>query len=130
MQNLAKAFKALSDESRLRIINLLLHSGELCVCDIESIMGCTQTKVSRHLSYLKSVGLINVRRQALWMLYSIPKPKSDEHKKLLDCVRTIVGSNPVAQRDAKQLIKNVKSGCCATFSVIKPHHIPVTLELN
>ncbi len=129
MQNLAQVFKALSDESRLRIINILVHSGELCVCDIESIMGFTQTKVSRHLTYLKKVGLVDGRRHGLWMLYSMAKPKSDEHKKLLDCVKTIVASNPVAQRDAKQLIKNVKSGCCATFSVIKPHQIPATLEL-
>ena len=130
MQNLAQVFKALSDESRLRIINLLIHSGELCVCDIESIMECTQTKVSRHLAYLKSVGLIDGRRQGLWMLYSIAKPKSDEHKKLLDCVKTIVANNPVAQRDAKQLIRNVRAGCCTTFSVIKPNQIPATLELN
>ncbi len=76
MEELAVVFKALSDESRLRIINLLFYSGELCVCDIERVMGATQTKVSRHLAYLRKVGLVDDRRQGLWMLYSIAKPKN------------------------------------------------------
>lgn len=130
MQHLAKAFKALSDESRLRIISLLLHSGELCVCDIESILGCTQTKVSRHLSYLKKVGLVEGRQQGLWILYSIPKPKSENHQRLLECVKTIVATNPIALKDMKQLNKNINRGCCATFSILKPNQAPVTLQLN
>ena len=130
MQQLAKAFKALSDESRLRIINLLLHSGELCVCDIEAILGCTQTKVSRHLNYLKKGGLVEGRQQGLWMLYSIPKPKNEDHKALLECVKTIVTTNPIALKDMKQLNKNINKGCCATFSILKPNQVPVTLQLN
>ena len=130
MQNLATVFKALCDESRLRIINILLHSGELCVCDIESIMGFTQTKVSRHLANLKRAGLVEDRRQGLWMLYSIAKPKSDEHRQLLDCVTKLLRSNPVAQRDAKQLTMDIKKGCCTTFSILKPNEVPAVLEFN
>ncbi len=120
MKNLANVFKALSDESRLRIISILLTSGELCVCDIEATMSFTQTKVSRHLAYLKRAQLVNERRQGLWKLYSISKPKSPEHKQVLDCVSEIVRSQPVAQSDAKLLTRNIKKGCCTTFSVIKP----------
>ena len=69
MDTLAKTFKALSDESRLRILGIILRSEELCVCDIEYVMGFTQTKVSRHLAYLKNAGLVEDRRQGLWMLY-------------------------------------------------------------
>ena len=130
MQQLAKAFKALSDESRLRIINLLIHSGELCVCDIESILGYTQTKVSRHLSYLRKAGLIEGRQQGLWMLYSIPNPKNEDHKRLLESVKTIITTNPIAQKDLKQLSKNINKGCCATFSILKPNQVPVTIQLN
>ena len=49
MKELAAVFKALADEARLRILNLLFRTGELCVCDIEATTGFTQTKVSRHL---------------------------------------------------------------------------------
>jgi ArsR family transcriptional regulator, arsenate/arsenite/antimonite-responsive transcriptional repressor len=130
MKNLTAVFKALSDESRLRIINLLMHAGELCVCDIESIMGFTQTKVSRHLSYLKKAGLVDDRRKGLWMLYSIAKPKSAEHREVLECVGRFLQTNPVARNDARELIKNVRKGCCTTFSVLKPNEVPVVLELN
>ena len=130
MKELAVAFKALSDEARLRILNLLFRTGELCVCDIQSTTGFTQTKVSRHLLFLKNAGLLDSRQQGLWMLYKIATPRNNEHQKLLDCLRTILQSNPVAQRDARELGKSIKRGCCTTFSSIKPNQIPATLELN
>lgn len=130
MKELAKVFKALSDESRLRILNLIFRSGEICVCDIESITGFTQTKTSRHLSYLRNAELVESRQEGLWMLYSIAKPKSREHEQLLDCLKTILQINPVALKDAKELNKNINKGCCTTFSVIKPDIKPAVFELN
>ncbi|MBM2842040.1 MAG: transcriptional regulator, ArsR family [Bacteroidetes bacterium] len=130
MKELEIAFKALADESRLRILNLLFASGELCVCDVEAITGFTQTKVSRHLLYLKNAGLLDSRQHGLWMLYKIATPKNDEHRQLLDCLEQILQSNTVAQRDTKELAKNIKKGCCTTFSTIKPNQIPANLELN
>ena len=130
MKELATIFKALSDEARLRILNLLFRSGELCVCDIESTTGFTQTKVSRHLSYLRNAGLIDSRQQGLWMLYKIATARNDEHQQLLDCLQTILQTNSTAKRDARELEKNIKNGCCATFSTIKPNQIPVSLELT
>lgn len=64
--------KALSDETRLRILNLL-YEKELCVCDINESLDIMQTKASRHLSYLKKAGLITGRKQAQWVYYSIVK---------------------------------------------------------
>jgi ArsR family transcriptional regulator len=130
MQDIALLFKALADEARLRILNILIRSGELCVCDIEAIMGFTQTKVSRHLGYLKRAGLVQDRREGLWMLYSIAKPKDDQHKKILAILKEILASHPVAGRDTKMLAKNIHKGCCATFTEIKPNQIPAILELN
>ena len=130
MKELAKVFKALSDEARLRILNLIFRAGEICVCDIESITGFTQTKTSRHLSYLRNAELVDARQQGLWMLYSIAKPKSKEHKQLLDCLKTILQLNASAVKDAKELNKNINKGCCTTFSVIKPEIKPAVLELN
>jgi len=130
MKRLAAMFRALSDESRLRIINLLVHSGELCVCDIQSIMGFTQTKVSRHLSYLKRAGLVNDRRKGLWMLYSIAKPTDQEQRLMLESLDRMVRENPVALKDHRRLKNNVRQGCCATFTIVKPNQEPIALKLN
>ena len=130
MDTLAAVFKALSDEARLRILNLLFYSGELCVCDIEEVMGFTQTKVSRHLAYLRKVGLVDDRRQGLWMLYSIASPKNEEQKQILAFLADLLNSNDVAQRDAKRLASRIRKGCCATYAVVKPNAVPAILELN
>lgn len=130
MKSFATVFKALSDDSRLRIINLLFYSGELCVCDIEEVMGFTQTKVSRHLAYLRKAGLVDDRRQGLWMLYSIAKPRDGEHKKILDFLAGLLKSNEVALKDAERLAGRIRKGCCATYAVVKPGVIPAILVLN
>lgn len=70
MEELAKIFKALSDETRLRIVKLLEH-GELCVCDITAALDMVQPKVSFHLSTLKEAGLIKDRKQGKWIHYSL-----------------------------------------------------------
>ena len=71
MQNeLINVLKALSDETRLRIINLLFEK-ELCVCDVMETLKITQAKASRHLIYLKNAGLVIDRKQAQWVYYSV-----------------------------------------------------------
>ncbi|MDN5357634.1 MAG: ArsR family transcriptional regulator, arsenate/arsenite/antimonite-responsive transcriptional [Candidatus Methanomethylophilaceae archaeon] len=70
MENMIEVLKALSNETRLRMINLL-KDREICVCDIVDTLGITQTKASRHLKHLKSVGLVEDRQQAQWVYYSI-----------------------------------------------------------
>ncbi len=130
MKELTNVFKALSDEARWRILNLVLRTGEICVCDIESITGFTQTKTSRHLLYLKNAKLLDSRQQGLWMLYSIAEPQNKEHEQLLECLKSILQTNAVAVKDAKELNKNINKGCCTTFSVIKPEIKPAVLELN
>ena len=70
MEELTTVFKALSDETRLRIIKLL-EQGELCVCDITAALDMVQPKVSFHLSTLKEAGLIKDRKQGKWIHYSI-----------------------------------------------------------
>jgi ArsR family transcriptional regulator, arsenate/arsenite/antimonite-responsive transcriptional repressor len=70
MEELATIFKALSDETRLRIIKLL-EQGELCVCDITAALDMVQPKVSFHLSTLKEAGLIKDRKQGKWIHYSL-----------------------------------------------------------
>jgi ArsR family transcriptional regulator len=102
MRHLAHIFKALCDESRLRILTLLLQRGELCVCDIEAATEFTQTKTSRHLSYLRRVGLVKTRREGLWMHYSVLMPKQREARMLLNCVSKILEDNTTVQGDLKR----------------------------
>ena len=70
MQDMLKIFKALSDETRLRIIKLL-EEGELCVCDIVAALDMSQPKVSFHLNALKEAGLLSDRRQGKWTHYRL-----------------------------------------------------------
>ena len=80
MLRLLDALKGLSDETRLRIINLL-YEQELCVCDIMETLQITQAKASRHLIYLKSAGLVKDRKHAQWAYYSMAK---DERLRFID----------------------------------------------
>lgn len=82
MKTLVVTMKALSDETRLRIINLLFVK-ELCVCDIMETLQITQAKASRHLIYLKNAGLVTDRKQAQWVYYSIAR---DEESKFIDAL--------------------------------------------
>lgn len=70
MEQLLQAYKALSEEMRLRIVMLLTH-GELCVCDVMAILDEPQPKISRHLAYLKHSGLVKSKRVGVWMHYSL-----------------------------------------------------------
>lgn len=72
MEKLLDVLKALSDETRLRILNLL-YEQELCVCDIMETLQISQTKASRHLIYMKNAGLLKDRKQAQWAYYSLDK---------------------------------------------------------
>ena len=80
MEKLIDVLKALSDETRLRILNLL-YEKELCVCDIMETLQISQAKASRHLIYLKNAGLAKDRKYAQWVYYSMP---DNERKKFID----------------------------------------------
>ncbi len=70
MQDLLNIFKALSEETRLRILKLL-ENGELCVCDIVAALDMVQPKVSFHLNVLKEAGFLKDRKQGRWIHYSL-----------------------------------------------------------
>lgn len=98
-------FKAFADETRLRILNLLAHDKELCVCDIQAILGSSQPKVSRHLAYLRSAGLVGVRREGLWKHYSLTAPKGGFHQGLVGCLRGCFAEVEVLRNDLRTLRK-------------------------
>lgn len=65
----SQMFKALGDESRIRVLNLIAKYEEMCISDIELVLDFTQTKTSRHLGYLKNSGLLKARRRGQWTFY-------------------------------------------------------------
>jgi ArsR family transcriptional regulator len=71
MKQKVQIFKALADETRLRILALLLSEGELCVCDIIAALKLPQSTISRHLAYLRRAEWVKDRRCGLWIYYSL-----------------------------------------------------------
>lgn len=70
-------FKAFSDEARVRILHLILHWDKMCVSDLELTLDFTQTKTSRHVTYLKNAGLIYPRQIDQWMFYALKEEAQD-----------------------------------------------------
>ncbi len=70
-------FKSFSDESRVRIMYLLYRNEELCISDLELILDFTQTKTSRHITYLKHAGLLSYRKQDQWVFYRVKEEVLD-----------------------------------------------------
>ena len=102
MLQTTQMFRALGDETRLRILNLL-QQRELCVCQIVEVLGLGQSKVSRHLAHLRGAGLVSDRREATWMYYSLAEPRGPLHEQLLQCVKLLGQEIPVAAQDVQAL---------------------------
>ena len=103
MRDMVKALKALSDETRLRILNLLLER-ECCVCEVIQVLDISQTRASRNLNILYDAGFLKLRREGLWALYSIDHQiLKDYHIELLESVRQGLKDNQVACRDRLKL---------------------------
>jgi len=115
MRDMLKATKALSDETRLRILNLLLER-ECCVCEVMQALDISQTRASRNLSALYDAGFLKLRKDGLWSLYSIDKDATEDyHTALLDAMRKALKNNKSLEDDRERLrkAKRVGPGCVA-----------------
>lgn len=72
-----QVFKALADESRIRILHLILRNKEMCISDLEQVLDFTQTKTSRHLAYLRGAGMVTSRKLDQWVYYSLKEEATD-----------------------------------------------------
>jgi ArsR family transcriptional regulator, arsenate/arsenite/antimonite-responsive transcriptional repressor len=100
----SQLFKALGDETRVRIVALLAHE-ELCVCHIEAALGLTQPNASRHLAILRSAQIVETRREANWIYYSIARQDDRGRRAQL---RTLVNSfarSDVLKKDVARLLE-------------------------
>jgi ArsR family transcriptional regulator len=102
-------FKALADATRLRILGLLL-TGEVCVCDIHESLKIPQPKASRHLAYLRRTGLVETRREGLWVHYRLGTLADPVLAAIGDAVRHALTHIEAVNRDGARLRK--RTGCC------------------
>ena len=110
MEELSIIFKALSDETRLRIVKLL-EKGELCVCDLVAALDIVQPKASFHLGVLKEAGLIKDRKQGKWIHYSLNE--ADLFKRMLlvsVCEKSDGGPITEDRKRLARFLKAKKSG--------------------
>ncbi len=112
MKTTARIFKALADETRLRILTLLLE-GELCVCDLMAVLQLPQSTVSRHLAYLKNTGWVDDRREGVWMIYSIRDNGEALQVSLIPVLKELLASSAVATEDQQRLAGLSRNNCCA-----------------
>lgn len=102
-------FRALGDATRLRILGLLL-AGEVCVCDIYESLRIRQPKASRHLAYLRRAGLVETRREGLWVHYRLAGSDDPVLGAVRQTVAHALGHLKAVRRDGERLQK--ETGCC------------------
>jgi ArsR family transcriptional regulator len=114
LQELVKIFKALGDETRIRLLKLL-EQRELCVCELMQALEMTQSRVSRNLGILKNVGLVKDRRDGLWVHYSINDEAKPYIKELLEMLKKSCNDDKIIIKDLGELSKAQKlSNLCDT----------------
>lgn len=111
-------FKALSEESRLRIITLLMER-EMCVCEIETCLNMTQSNVSRHLTELKRCGILESSKKAQWTYYQISDKFKEEQKGLWEYLQNKITEIPTYVADHEQSKKCKAVDVC---SISEPPH--------
>ncbi|MBC8477674.1 MAG: winged helix-turn-helix transcriptional regulator [Dehalococcoidia bacterium] len=113
MRELVKVYKVLADESRLRVLNLVLER-ECCVCEVMQALGISQSKASRILSALYDAGFLRLRKDGLWSLYSIDQGGMSTHlKAILEATSKVFEGDKQMQIDIERLrtAKRVGPGC-------------------
>ena len=106
MKKTSKIFKALSDPSRIRILKML-ETRPLCVCEIQHVLKGSQPNVSHHLKTLHEAGLVDSKKDGLWISYRLPdKPESPIHAASLSLLRKSLADDETVKKD-RTLVKSV-----------------------
>ena len=100
----SRLFKALGDETRLRIVALLSH-GELCVCHLEEALRLSQPTVSRHLGTLRAAGVVENRRERSWMYYRLTRQTDPDCERQLRVLVKSFEKRLVVRKDLERLVK-------------------------
>ena len=102
MRDLALFFAALSDSTRLRLLHLM-KDGEICVCFLQGVLRSNQPKISRHLAYLRRSCWVDIRREGVWMYYSLNRESCTICKELLQTLKLHASNLPEAASDRDTL---------------------------
>jgi len=114
MQSLIKAMKALSDETRLRIMNILLQREECCVCEVMQALDISQSRASRNLGILQDAGFLKARRQGAWMVYSVDWETANRYAtSLAQMLKDFPVSDETLEKDRERLKHAVRVGPAA-----------------
>jgi ArsR family transcriptional regulator, arsenate/arsenite/antimonite-responsive transcriptional repressor len=109
LADMETVFKALADATRLRVLGLLL-TGEVCVCHIHDSLKIPQPKASRHLAYLRKAGLVETRRDGLWVHYRMAELSDPVLETIHRTVTHALRHLDVVRKDVERLHK--LTGCC------------------
>lgn len=120
LNQMEKFFLALSDKTRLRILNLL-REDEVCVCFFTEVLEESQPKISRHLAYLRNAGIVSARRDGKWMHYKIEFPTNFFATNLLRDTLDWLESQPQMREDYQKL----ESVCCSPGAPVNISRAPV-----
>ena len=112
LRPLARLFKALGDETRLRIVALLSH-GELCVCHVEAALAVPQPTASRQLGILRNAGVVDSRRQGTWIYYRLAAGMVAASRHQLRALVREFAKRTDLERDVARLLKSKGPGACA-----------------
>jgi ArsR family transcriptional regulator len=122
--SLDRLFRALSDNTRLRLLHLMAGR-EICVCYLVEVLGVPQPKISRHLAYLRRAGLVIARREGKWMHYQLAVPAERHTAAILSAAIESLKSNPQTQRDLRKL----NTACCGPQSLVQVMGAPHPAEV-
>ena len=117
--NVERFFQALGDKTRLRLLNLMAGR-EVCVCYFVEILGQNQSKISRHLAYLRRAGLVSARREGKWMHYRICEPADPGAASILAATLDSLARKKPMQADRKLL----ERACCVPQKLVMPGNAP------
>lgn len=104
-------FKALSDDTRLRILSLIWN-GEMCVCEIEKSLRLTQSNASRHLTILKNAGMLTCSKQAQWAYFKLNEDFFEKNKELYEYLDNNLKRLPTYKSDTDQMLICKKQDLC------------------
>jgi ArsR family transcriptional regulator len=113
MQDLIRTMKALSDETRLRIMNILLER-ECCVCEVMQALDISQTRASRNLGILQKAGFLKTKREGLWIVYSLDQETNNQYvSSFTQLFQNLTVSSDVLKKDRENLkhTQRIGPGC-------------------
>ena len=115
--DLIQIYQCFCDRTRLRILHLL-GQGPLCVCHLQEILSEPQVKISKHLAYLRTRGMVRAERSGSWMIYSLPVKPEMELESNLKCLQDCVQTDPEYKQDLRKLAELRSNACEPTGMLI------------